>query len=282
MRTITYLDGTWSEGNTPLMGASTQAGWLAHTVFDGARAFGGLIPDLALHCERVIRSAKVMAMEPPVTAGEIYDMAKEGIRRFPAGAELYIRPMFWMEEGLMVLKPESTRFALVIQEIPLPPGEKGFSATLSHFRRPSPEIAPTAAKASCLYPQATLALREAMQRGFENAVMCDLMGNVAEFTGSNILLGFNGELHTPTPNGSLLNGITRQRVISLLREAGVTVVERAIRPQEVAEADEIISTGNYAKVQHINRYEDRDLQPGPLFRKARELYFKYAEGQKLD
>ncbi len=282
MRTITYLDGTWSEGNTPLMGASTQAGWLGHTVFDGARAFGGFIPDLDLHCQRVIRSAKAMVMEPPVTAGEIADLAKDGIRRFPAGAELYIRPMFWMEDGLMVLKPESTRFALVIQEIPLPPGDKGFSATLSQFRRPSPEQAPTVAKASCLYPQATLALREAMGRGFENAVMCDLMGNVAEFTGSNIFLGFNGELHTPIPSGSLLNGITRQRVISLMRDAGVAVVERAIRPQEVAEADEILSTGNYAKVQHINRYEDRDLQPGPLFWKARELYFDYAKTQPLD
>lgn len=282
MRTITYLDGTWSEGNTPLMGASTQAGWLGHTVFDGARAFGGLIPDLDLHCQRAIRSAKAMAMEPPVTAGEILDLAKDGIRRFPSGAELYIRPMFWIEDGLMVLKPESTRFALVIQEIPLPPGDKGFSATLSQHRRPSPEQAPTAAKAACLYPQATLALREAMARGFENAVMCDLMGNVAEFTGSNLFLGFNGELHTPIPSGSLLNGITRQRVISLMRGAGVTVVERAIRPQEVAEADEIISTGNYAKVQHINRYEDRDLQPGPLFWKARELYFDFAKTQPLD
>lgn len=282
MRTITYLDGTWSEGNTPLMGASTQAGWLGHTVFDGARAFGGLIPDLDLHCQRVIRSAKAMAMEPPVTAGEIFEIAKDGIRRFPAGAELYIRPMFWMEEGLMVLKPDSTRFALVIQEIPLPPADKGFSATLSLLRRPSPEIAPTAAKASCLYPQATLALREAMQRGFENAVMCDMMGNVAEFTGSNLFLGFNGELHTPIPSGSLLNGITRQRVISLMRSAGVTVVERAIRPQEVAEADEILSTGNYAKVQHVNRFENRDLQPGPLFRTARELYFEYAKTQPLD
>lgn len=282
MRTITYLDGIWSEGNTPLMGASTQAGWLGHTVFDGARAFGGLVPDLHLHCERAIRSAKAMAMEPPVTAGEIFDIAKEGIRRFAPGAELYIRPMFWMEDGLMVLKPESTRFALVVQEIPLPPGDKGFSATLSQFRRPSPEQAPTVAKASCLYPQATLALREAMGRGFENAVMCDLMGNVAEFTGSNIFLGFNGELHTPIPSGSLLNGITRQRVISLMRGAGVTVVERAVRPQDVAEADEILSTGNYAKVQYISRYENRDLQPGPLFRKARELYFDFAKTQPLD
>lgn len=276
MQTITYLDGAWSEGNTPLMGATTQAGWLGHTVFDGARAFDGLAPDLDRHCERAIRSAKAMALNPPVTAGEIEQIAREGIRRFPAGAQLYIRPMFWLEDGLMVIKPEATRFALVIQAIPLP-GDVGFSACLSPLRRPTPEQAPTVAKASCLYPQATLALREAMQRGYDNAVMCDTMGNVAEFTGSNLFIVKDGEVVTPIPNGSLLNGITRQRIIALLREAGHTVVERSVQPGELLEADEILSTGNYAKVQPIIRYESRDLQPGPVYRKARELYFEWAK-----
>lgn len=275
MKTITWLDGHWSEGNTPLMGATTQAGWLGHTVFDGARAFDGLAPDLDRHCERAIRSARAMAMEPPVTAADIEKLAREGIARFPAGTHLYIRPMFWMEDGLMVLKPESTRFALVLQEIPLP-ADAVIRACLSPLRRPSPEQAPTVAKASCLYPQATLALRQAIGRGFDNAVMCDMMGNVAEFTGSNLFIVKDGIVSTPIPNGSLLNGITRQRIIVLLRAAGVEVQERILTPSDLDTADEIFSTGNYAKVQPVVKYESRDLQPGPVFRKARELYFDWA------
>ncbi len=275
MKTITYLDGHWHEGNTPLQGAATQAVWLGHTVFDGARAFDGVAPDLDLHCARAIRSAEAMQMRPPVTAAEIESIAREGIRRFPAGAHLYIRPMFWIEEGIMLFNPDSTRFALVIQEIPLP-GDKGFSACLSTHRRPSPEQAPTVAKASCLYPQATLALRAAVARGFENAVMLDMMGAVAECAGSNLVIVSNGVVATPIPNGSLLNGITRQRVIALLRADGVTVEERTIRPAELDAADEIFSTGNYAKVQPVSRYESRDLQPGPVYRRARDLYFAWA------
>jgi len=280
MRTITYLDGAWSEGNTPLMGATTQAGWLGHTVFDGARAFAGVTPDLDKHCARAIRSAQAMAMQPPVTAAEIEKLAREGVAKFQPGAELYIRPMFWIEDGIMVFKAEATRFALVIQEIPLP-GDKGFSAHLSTYRRPSPEQAPTSAKAAALYPQATLALRTAIAAGYENAVMCDIMGNVAEFTGSNIFIAKNGVVSTPIPNGSLLNGITRQRVIALLRDAGVEVQERIVSTAEVADADEIFSTGNYAKVQPVTRYEQRDLQAGPVYRKARELYFSWAKSQPL-
>jgi branched-chain amino acid aminotransferase len=280
MRTITYLDGAWSEGNTPLMGATTQSAWLGHSVFDGARAFAGSAPDLDRHCQRAIRSAQVMEMMPPVTAAEIERLAREGIAKFDKGAELYIRPMFWLEDGMMVIQQDATRFALVIQEIPLP-GDKGFSATLSTYRRPTPEQAPTAAKASCLYPQATLAMRAAGKKGFDNAVMCDMAGNVAEFTGSNIFIAKNGVVSTPVPNGCFLNGITRQRVVALLRDAGVEVQERAVTPADVADADEIFSTGNYAKVQPVIRYEDRNLQAGPMYRKARELYFGWAKSQTL-
>jgi branched-chain amino acid aminotransferase len=239
-----------------------------------------LAPDLDRHCQRAIRSAGVMEMKPPVTAAEIERLAREGIAKFGPGAELYIRPMFWLEDGMMVINPDNTRFALVIQEIPLP-GDKGFSATLSTYRRPTPEQAPTAAKASCLYPQATLAMRAAGKKGFDNAVMCDMAGNVAEFTGSNIFIAKNGVVSTPVPNGCFLNGITRQRVVALLRDAGVDVQERAVTPADVADADEIFSTGNYAKVQPVTRYEDRNLQAGPLYRKARELYFGWAKSQPL-
>jgi branched-chain amino acid aminotransferase len=278
MKSTCYLDGAWHEGAVPLMGSTTQAAWLSAVVFDGARAFSGVTPDLDRHCERVIRSARALGLEPQLTAGEIEALALEGIARFPAGAELYIRPMFWAEDGMVMFDAASTRFALVVHEEKMPP-PTGFTACLSRYRRPGPEQAPTQAKASCLYPIASLALREARQRGFGNAVMLDPLGHVAEFTGSNIFHVKDGVVHTPVPNATFLAGITRQRVIQLLRDAGTTVVERAVPPADLGEADEIFSTGNYGKVLPIVGYEGRALQPGPVYHQARELYWAFALGR---
>ena len=106
--------------------------------------------------------------------------------------------------------------------------------------------------------------------------MLDPLSNVSELATANIWLAKNGEAHTPVPNGTFLNGVTRQRVINLLRKAGVTVVERSIRWQEFLEADEVFSTGNYSKVAPITRVEHKNFQPGPMMAKARELYWDYA------
>jgi branched-chain amino acid aminotransferase len=273
---ICYFNGEWGTGAVPLMTSATNAAWLANTVFDGARAFEGVAPDLDLHCQRVIRSAQGLHLKPAVTAEQIEALARAGIAMFPADAALYIRPMFWAESGLVLPDPASTQFALVITKMSLPDPHKGFSACLSSYRRPSPEQAPTHAKAACLYPLAGLAIAEARTRGFDNAVMCDPIGNVAELTAQNVMLGKDGVCLTPIPNGTFLNGITRQRVLGLLREAGVTVVERTIRPAELLDADEIFSTGNHGKVVPCLRYETRTLEPGPLYRKARELYWTFA------
>ena len=210
------------------MTSATNAAWLANTVFDGARAFEGVAPDLDRHCERVIRSAHALGLQPTKTAEEILALALEGMALFPHGTALYIRPMFWAETGLILIDPASTEFALVITKMPLPDPSKGFTACLSPYRRPGPDQAPTHAKAACLYPLAAMAAAEAKRRGFDNAVMRDPIGNVAEFTAQNIMVVNGGVVHTPIPNGTFLNGITRQRVITLLREAGVEVVERTI------------------------------------------------------
>ncbi len=274
-RSITYLDGAWHEGNVPLLGSMTQATWLSSIVFDGARAFQGLAPDLDRHCQRVIDSALAFRLAPMLTAQEIEELAWDGIRRFDKDAELYIRPMFWGEDGFIIPEPESTRFALVIHESPFPTGS-GFSACKSSYRRPTPETAPTDAKASCLYPQAARAMREAHERGFDNCVLLDQMGNVAEFATANVFIVKDGVAATPVPNGCFLSGITRERVIQLLREDGVEVQERRVTFPELQDADEVFSTGNYAKVYPVTRIEDRDLQPGPVAKRARELYFDYA------
>lgn len=279
MAAIVFVDGAWHSGNHPLMGATTQAAWLASMVFDGARAFDGVAPDLDRHCARVVRSAKAMHLAPPVTGPEIEELAWDGINRFPSGAALYIRPMFWAEEGMVAFNPESTRFALVVHDEALPGADASFTACLSRYRRPGPDQAPTAAKASCLYPIASLAIHEARAKGFGNAVMLDPIGHVAEFTGSNLFLVKDGVAHTPVPNGTFLNGITRQRIIQLLRKAGTEVVERTITPGELDEADEMFSTGNYAKVMPVVGWEGRTLQPGPVARLARRLYWDFAFGR---
>lgn len=279
LTSICYFNGQWAEGEVPLMTSATNAAWLANAVFDGARAFEGVAPDLDLHCQRVIRSAEGLLMKPTLTGEQVLALAREGIAKFPADAPLYIRPMFWAESGLVAIDPDSTRFALVISKMPLPDPNKGFSLCLSPYRRSTPEQMPTHAKAACLYPIAGMAIADAKKRGFDNAVMRDLVGNVAELTAQNIVLVKDGVVHTPVPNGTFLNGITRQRVIGLLRDAGVVVAERTIRPEELFEADEIFSTGNHGKVVPCVRYESRTLEAGPMYRKARELYWAFAHSR---
>lgn len=271
----TWYKGAWHEGNPMLMGPMTHAPWLGSCVFDGARAFEGVAPDLDMHCQRIVRSAESFGLKAIKSAGEIEELIREGIAKFPKGAELYLRPMFWAAEGFVDVDPDSTEFSVSVYDAPMPK-PTGFSVTCSPFRRPSYEYAPTDAKAACHYPNSARAMREARARGFDNAVMLDPSSNVAELATANIWLARNGEAHTPVPNGTFLNGVTRQRVIKLLREAGVTVVERSIRWQEFLEADEVFSTGNWGKVVPIVRVDSRDLQPGPMMARARELYWEYA------
>ncbi|MEE8559789.1 MAG: branched-chain amino acid aminotransferase [Alphaproteobacteria bacterium] len=275
MKALSFIDGEWREGNPPIIGPMTNAAWMASVVFDGARAFAGAAPDLDRHAARTVRSARALGLEPKVTAREIEELAWQGIEKFPEGAELYIRPMFFAEEGFVVPAPESTRFVLTIFDSPLPE-PKGFTACLSNYRRPSPETAPTDAKAACLYPQTARAMREARAKGFNNAVVLDLNGNVAEFATANLFIAKDGAVHTPVANGTFLAGVTRRRVIALLRDAGMEVIERSIGFEEILEADEVFSTGNYAKVTPLVRIEDRGIEPGPIYAKARELYFAFA------
>ena len=281
MTAIHFIDGQWREGNPPLFGPMTHATWMASVVFDGARAFDGVTPDLDLHCQRLTDSAIAFGLKPMLSAGETMELALDGVSRFPHGSELYIRPMYWAEDGadkfFVMPKPESTRFCMTVFEAPLPrPGD--FSICLSSRRRPAPDMAPTDAKAACLYPNSGRALTEAAERGFDNAVLLDHEGNVAELATANIWIAKNGAAHTPVANGTFLCGITRYRVGLLLRESGIDVHERTMTWEEVLDADEVFTTGNFSKVVPITRVEDRDMQPGPIYRRARELYFDWALG----
>lgn len=279
-RTWTFYEGDWHEGNLPIMGVRTHAAWLCSVVFDGARTFEGVSPDLDRHCARVNASAKTMLLKPVVSVEKWLELCSDGIKRFDKNAALYIRPMYWAEQGgpfLIAPDPESTRWCLSIYEAPMRAPER-FSLTLSPFRRPSVESMPTDAKAGCLYPNNARAITEARSRGFDNAIVCDMLGNVAELATANVFMAKDGIVYTPAPNGTFLNGITRQRIIKLLRGAGVDVVETTLRYKDFENADEIFQSGNYIKVLPCTRIGDRSLQPGPLYRKARALYWEFAHG----
>jgi branched-chain amino acid aminotransferase len=281
-KTWTFFEGDWHEGNIPIMGVRTHAAWLGSSVFDGARAFEGVTPDLDLHCARVNESAKAMLLKPAVTPETWMGLAADGIRRFDAGAALYIKPMYWAEKGGALLvspDPETTNWCLSVFEAPMREPQ-GFSITLSSFRRPTAESAPVDAKTGALYPNNARALVDARARGFDNCLVCDMLGNIAELATANIFMVKDGVVFTPAANGTFLAGITRMRVIKLLRENGVPVQEATLRYADFLNADEIFSSGNYSKVMPIVRIDARLLPPGPLYRKARELYWQFAHAGK--
>lgn len=275
----TFFEDGWHEGNIQTLGPMDHASWLGSIIFDGARAFEGVTPDLDLHCARAVRSAKNLGLKELKTATQLEEIVRDGVAKFDNGAELYIRPMVWATDGFMSPDPETTRFCVSVYDAPLPPAT-GFSVTCSSYRRPSNEFAPTEAKASCHYPNSARAMREAAAAGFDNTIMLDPIGHVAELATANVFYAKDGAVHTPAPNGCFLNGITRQRVIKLLKKAGIEVHERALTYNEFENADEIFATGNWGKVQPITRIGQRDLQPGPLYAKARELYWAFAHGEK--
>ena len=135
---------------------------------------------------------------------------------------------------------------------------------------------PIDAKAGCLYPNNARALMEARSRGFDNCLMFDMLGNVAELATANVFIAKDGEVLTPLANGSFLNGVTRQRVLKLIAEAGKPAREATLSYADFETADEIFVVGNYGKVTPVSRIDSRDLQPGPAFRRARDLYWQYA------
>lgn len=277
-QTWTYVDGDWHEGNVAIVGPRTHAFWQSSSVFDGGRWFEGVAPDIDQHSKRVNASAIAMGLKPSMSADEIVGLVWDGVKRFDGKTAVYVRPMYWAEHaGYMGVPPDaaSTRFCLCLYEAPMI-APTGFSLTVSPFRRPTLETAPTNAKAGCLYPNSGRAITEARMRGFDNALMLDMLGNVAETASSNIFLVRDGQVATPAPNGAFLSGITRARIIALLREQGIEVAERTISVREFLEADEVFSTGNHSKVVPVIRVEDRHLQPGPVAKKARELYWDYA------
>lgn len=275
---LTWFNGEWREGNTMIMGSADHATWLGSMVFDGARYFDGVMPDLDLHSQRIIRSAKSMGYDAPVDGDAIEGIIREGVAKFAPDAELYLRPMMWSLEGdetMLGADQTSGAYAICIEELPMPKA-RNFSLTVSPYRRPRQDMALTEAKAACLYPNNGRIAQEARSRGFNNALSMDIDDNVAETSSTNVFMVRDGEVFTPIPNGTFLNGITRQRTISLLGADGVKVTETSLQVQDFAEASEIFLTGNASKITVVTRFEDRQMPSTQIGTRAKSLYWDYA------
>ncbi len=275
----TYFNGAWHDGDIPIMRAADHGSWLGTTVFDGARRFEGVTPDLDAHCARVNRSAEALMITPTVEAADMVAIVKDGLAAYAPDAAVYIRPMYWALEGgdLGVAPKEgATGFAVCLEQIPMADPATSTTLTRTRFRRPVLEDAVVNAKAGCLYPNNARMLVEARQKGFGNALVADAMGNVAETATANVFMVRDGVVFTPIANGTFLAGITRSRHIANLREDGVELVETFLGLRDFEEADEVFLSGNMTKVTPVTRFEDTHYQVGPMTRRVRELYWDWA------
>ena len=279
----TYFEGTWHVGDVPIMKAADHGAWLGSTVFDGARFFEGIAPDLEAHCARVNRSAEALMITPTVRTEEMVEIVWEGLRRYPQGSAVYIRPMYWALEGdhlAVVPKPGATGFAVCLEEIPMASHDAATTLTTTRFRRPVLEDAVVNAKAGCLYPNNARMLAEARDKGYGNALVADALGNVAETATANVFMVRDGEILTPVANGTFLAGITRSRHIRNLRADGHAVHETVLRFDDFRQADEVFTSGNMSKVMPVTEFDGTHYQVGPVTRRVRELYWDWAHSGK--
>jgi branched-chain amino acid aminotransferase len=278
----TYFNGTWHDGDEPIMRAADHGAWLGSGVFDGARYFDGVTPDLLAHCRRVNNSARALMLEPHVSAEEMVEIIWDGIRQFQWDEAIYLRPMYWGIDGdaTAIIPGGNAGFAICLEERGMAPSDASVRATTTRFRRPVLEDAVVNAKAGCLYPNNARMLREANAKGYQNALVADAMGNLAESATANVFLVKDGEVFTPIPNGTFLAGITRARHIANMSGDGMAVHETVLTFDDVRDADEVFLSGNMNKVTPVTEFDGTNYQVGPVTRRVREMYWDWALGER--
>jgi branched-chain amino acid aminotransferase len=271
-----WFDGQlvpWREAEVHVL---THALHYASSVFEGQRAYGGEIFKLTEHSTRLVNSARLLGFEIPWSVPEI-DAACREVLEANGEQDCYMRPLAWRGSEQMGVSAQKARIHLAIASWPWGAyfGEeamlKGLRLDISKWRRPAPYTAPTESKAAGLYMICTLARHEAQAKGYDDALMFDWRGQVAEATGANAFFVRDGRLHTPTPD-CFLNGITRQTVIGLARARGVEVVERAIWPEELEGFSEFFLTGSAAEVTPVSRAGPWRFEVGDITRQLRRDY----------
>jgi len=277
----TWFEGSWHDGDLAVMKAADHGIWQGSNVFDGARLFEGMTPDLDLHCARVNRSAEALMITPTMDPAKMVEIIREGLKAYGPGAAVYVRPMYWAVDGseLGVAPAEnSTAFAISLEEVAMPDFNTPTTLTTTRFRRPLLENSVCNAKAGCLYPNNARMLVEAKSKGYANALVTDIMGNVAETATANVFMVKDGEYFTPIANGTFLSGITRARHIKNLRAAGYTVHEAVLKYEDFRAADEVFLSGNFAKVTPVKEFDGTHYEaPGKYTTIARDLYWDFAK-----
>ena len=257
----------------------------ASSVFEGERAYNGEIFESEWHTRRFRESARALDFDIPYSDAEII-AAKKATLEANGLSDAYLRPVAWRGSEMMAVSAQNTKthVAIAVWDWPsyFDPEVKmqGVPLDIATWRRPSPEMAPVQAKAAGLYMICTLSKHEAEKKGFTDALMLDYRGYVAEATGANIfLLMSDGKLHTPEAD-CFLNGITRQKVIDLAKSRGMEVVERHIKPEELADASECFLTGTAAEVTPVSRIGDHHYNPGAFSRTMMDDYTALVRGKK--
>lgn len=251
----------WREAKVHVLTHSLHYG---NAVFEGDRVYNGKVFKLTEHSTRLIRSAKMLAYDLPYTVAEL-DAATQLVVAENKLESGYVRPLAWRGPEVIGVSAAGTKVHVMIAAFPWGKyfSQPAIRVCTSRWKRPSPESSPAGSKAAGLYVICTLARDEASAAGFQDALMHDYKGRLSEATGANLFLVIDGELHTPTTE-TILNGITRQTVMALARQRGITVVEREIYPDELARASEVFLTGTAVEVQPVGAIDDREYPVGPI------------------
>ena len=239
----------------------------ASAVFEGERAYAGNIFRLRDHTERLVGSGRILAFDIPFSVEQI-DAACQEVLTANRLTDAYVRPIAWRGSEMLAVAAQHTTIHLAIAAWPWPSyfGDSrmaGIRVGMAEWKRPSPDTAPTAAKATGLYMIGTLSKHQAEQRGYADALMLDWRGRVAETTGANIFFVINGELHTPTPEG-FLDGITRRSVMRLAQRQQIKVVERPIELSEIGQASEVFIAGTAAEVTPVREIAGQCYTPARI------------------
>ena len=268
--------GLWRDANVHVL---THGLHYASCVFEGERSYNGRIFKLREHTDRLLKSARILGFNIPYSADQI-DAACNEVCKVNNIVDGYIRPISWRGSEMMGVSAQENTIHLAIAAWPWPSyfspeaRMKGIRLKTSEWRRPAPETAPTDSKAAGLYMICTMSKHAAEAEGYDDALMLDWRGQVAEATGANIFLVFNdGKLHTPTPD-CFLNGITRQTVIGLAQAREIEVIERTIMPEELADATEVFLTGTAAEVTPVGEIDDNKFTVGDISRWMMDDYDK--------
>ena len=263
-----WVDGEFVEWCDAQVHVLTHAIHYGSAVFEGQRAYNGTIFKLKEHTERLFKSAEILGMEPNWTHDQINDACNK-LLEINELTDAYCRPIFWRGSEMMGVAAQKNTIhaAVAVWQWPSyfsPEARmKGLRLEISEWRRPAPDTAPTNAKAAGLYMICTLSKHAAEARGFDDALMYDYRGQVAEATGANIFFVKNGELHTPTPD-CFLDGITRRTVMDLARKRGINVIERAIMPEEMEGFEQAFLTGTAAEVSPLSEIGPYNFEVGEI------------------